>query len=98
MCFVENSHGSLDCNSIKTHSGQILSQELGTNEIARAGMADAEIERKFRDFARTRFSEDQIRNILEISWTLENQASLEPFFAALTAPSGGAAMLPNNCL
>jgi 2-methylcitrate dehydratase len=86
--------------TIKTHSDKILSKELGTKEIARAGIADAEIERKFRDFARTRFPEQQIRNILEISWALEHQESLEPYFAAVTLPSPDAsdraAISPSN--
>ena len=73
--------------TIKTHSGKILTKELGTKEVARVGIADAQIERKFRDFAETRFPEQQIREILECCWTLENQESLQPFFAAVTVPS-----------
>ena len=72
--------------TIKTHSGKALCKELGTKEIAGAGIADAEIERKFRDFARTRFAEEQITEVLDISWTLERQESLEPFFAAIVLP------------
>ena len=81
--------------TIRTHSGRVLTKELGTKEIARAGVADAEIERKFRDFASTRFPEEQIRNVLEICWTLEHQQSLEPLFAAIALP-GQAAISPNN--
>ncbi|MFC4311804.1 MmgE/PrpD family protein [Steroidobacter flavus] len=73
--------------TIQTHSGKILSKELGTQGNAGMGIADAQIERKFRDFARTRLPEQQIRNILEICWTLERQESLEPFFAAIALPS-----------
>jgi 2-methylcitrate dehydratase len=73
--------------TIKTHSGKVLSKELGTKEIVPAGIADAEIERKFRDFAKTRFPEQQLGQVLEICWTLEKQESLEPFFAAITLPS-----------
>ena len=87
--------------TIRTHAGKVLSKELGTKEIARAGIADAEIERKFRDFAGTRFPEEQIRQVLEICWTLQAQQSLEPFFAALTLPSqevpDRAAISASNC-
>jgi 2-methylcitrate dehydratase len=73
--------------TIKTRGGKVLSRELGTTEIARAGIADAQIERKFRDFATARLPEEQIRKVLDICWTLENQQSLEPFFAAVTLPN-----------
>jgi 2-methylcitrate dehydratase len=73
--------------TIQTHSGKVLSKQLGTQEIAGTAIADAEIERKFRDFAETRFTEQQIGKVLQISWTLEHQESLKPFFAAITLPS-----------
>lgn len=73
--------------TIKTHSGKTLTKELGTREYKRAAIADAEIERKFLDFAKARFPEPQIRKVLDICWTLEKQQSFEPFFDALALPS-----------
>lgn len=73
--------------TIRTRGGRVLSKELDTNEVVRAGIADAEIERKFRDFAKPRLPEEQIRKVLDICWQLEHQQSLEPFFAATALPS-----------
>ncbi|HEY0686570.1 MAG TPA: MmgE/PrpD family protein [Steroidobacter sp.] len=69
--------------TIKTHSGRILSKELGTKDNALPRVADAQIERKFRDFAGSRFADQQLRKVLDIAWTLERQQTLEPFFAAI---------------
>jgi 2-methylcitrate dehydratase len=71
--------------TIETRSGKVVSKQLGTNEIADSGIA-AEIERKFRDFARTRMPQEQMRTVLDVCWRLENQQSLEPLFAALMVP------------
>lgn len=71
--------------TITTHDERVLSKEVGTKEYPRGLIADAEIERKFRDFAKARFSEAQIERVLEICWTLEAQASFEPLFAALVS-------------
>jgi 2-methylcitrate dehydratase len=69
--------------TITTNDGRVLSKEVGTKEYPRGLIADAEIERKFRDFATGRFSEAWIGEVLEICSVLHHQETLEPLFEAL---------------
>lgn len=70
--------------TITTRDGRVLSKEIGTKEYPRGLIADAEIERKFREVANARFSDAQIGEVLEICGTLQHQETCEPLFAALS--------------
>lgn len=76
--------------TITLHDGRTLTQEYGTRENSRTGIADEEIERKFRDFARGQFEESQIRQVLDLSWSFERLPDLDGFMAALKQPSSKA--------
>ena len=64
-------------------NGQVLSEEFGTKENPRTGLADTAIETKFRDFAEGRFTGDRLARTLDLCWTLERQADLHAFIASL---------------
>jgi 2-methylcitrate dehydratase len=70
--------------TITTHDGRVLSKEIGTKEYPRGLIADAEIERKFRDVATARFSDARIGRVLDVCATLQDQETCEPLLAALS--------------
>ena len=62
--------------------GRTLSEELGTRENPRIGLADADIEAKFRDFAKDCFTGEQTDQALRLCWSFERQPTIGGFLSA----------------
>jgi hypothetical protein len=62
--------------------GRTLSEELGTRENPRIGLDDADIEAKFRDFARECFTGEQTDRALGLCWSFEQQPTIGAFLSA----------------
>jgi 2-methylcitrate dehydratase len=70
-------------------NGQMLSEELGTGGDMGINLADAQIERKFRDCAKGHLTEEQVDRALDICWALDRQKNLREFFASFEGHAKG---------